>query len=103
MFSKKDYSLGAEFLPYLINNDPSGLSDNEIEAFDNWLSAELKELGNPKNHHFTYSTESHFARCDISSLYDECLEVTLLYTRKGQLQFITKPLYIKAIEKQYNY
>ena len=103
MFSKKDYSLGAHFLPYLINNDPSGLTDEEIEALDNWLIEELKELGNPTNHYFTYSTDKDFAICNVSLSYTECLPVTLMYLAEEDSYKLsqTNPLYVNAVKMQY--
>lgn len=62
-FETYTYTIGAHFLPALINGDESGLSleeQNLLAGFD----ANLPGAG-----HWDYDESEHFARCDIGGLH----------------------------------
>ncbi len=64
------YIINEYYLPYIINDDFSGLNDSEILLVDNWLkdkkgTFDLKEQ------------DGQFATCEICKLKSDCYEVDL--------------------------
>jgi hypothetical protein len=64
------------YAPYLINDDPQGLSEEEIKRIDDYLSR-----NKPYSHLDCEFEEGNFRRCEITGLFANCMT----------LRFITKP------------
>lgn len=78
-----DYKVAGHFLPYLINADASGLSDDElmqVEDFEKLATEEFIKDG----HSCHWSTEQYgynggyFATCDICRLFADCYDLQLV-------------------------
>lgn len=69
------------YAPYIINGDPSGLEDLEIEDVDSWMR-EYYDIAKEKNGEaiFTIREEhqdSHITRCDITGMLATCYRMTI--------------------------
>lgn len=70
------FEVTSDYLPYIINGDCSGLSDEEIEQVDKFLTFESDGI---TNFHWSYNTDhNNFTRCDISKLSADCVELHLV-------------------------
>lgn len=66
----KTFCISEHFLCALINNDESGLEDNDIKFLNNFL--EKNKLG----HAICPSDcETDFRKCVITNLYSSCLDI----------------------------
>ena len=79
------YILGSQFCSAIVNNDYSGLSDNESKQLDSFIS----DL--PNHYHYKtrqhknfnmvdYEQEPNLDRCEITGLMVDCLDFELSYT-----------------------
>jgi len=63
-------------------DDLTGLDDDEIDALDDWLSANEaeaeKRFGPKVQVHYEYGEESEFALCDILDVRGDCVEVKVV-------------------------
>ena len=75
-FEEYDFNIAECFTVYFEYGDSSGLTDQEIEQADNFLK-------DYKNSCFKWSDELHFARCDVTGLYADTLDVTILTPKKS--------------------
>jgi hypothetical protein len=79
-----DYVLGAQFASAIVNNDYSGLSDDEAEQLDQFI-ADLPSHYHHKTKQFKnldmvdYSQEPNFARCEVTGLHGDCVDFRLSY------------------------
>ena len=73
-----DYTISEHYLTAIINDDYSGLSDNEANRVNRFLSA-ANNLPDA-----TWSIpddqEPHFAPCEIDGIFSNCLDVKLYFT-----------------------
>jgi hypothetical protein len=71
-------------LPYLVNNDPSGLEDNEIKIIDNYMDQYYSEA-KEKNGHVIFSpendTEPGFIHFPEFGLACDCIPCTVLIVK----------------------
>jgi hypothetical protein len=74
------YQVGSHFMSALINDDESGLEDDEIELLNSFVQSLSSK------HHskvFTtsnepYADEDEFALCEITNLYSSCSKLIVL-------------------------
>ncbi len=66
--------IGIHFMPALINDDVSGLSDEEDEQVCRYMAG--CECGFS---HFDYEGETVWSTCKITGLSSDCYEVSLYY------------------------
>tara|TARA_R110000868_G_scaffold18467_9_gene81175 strand:+ start:141 stop:392 length:252 start_codon:yes stop_codon:yes gene_type:complete len=74
-FDYYQYEISAHFASAIINDDYSGLTDNEVKELDLFM-------GNlpVKNGHFDLvDYEGFFSRCEISGLHDDCFNFRLYF------------------------
>ena len=81
-FDYYEYNLAEHFLSALINNDYSGLDDNEADTLNSWLA------GLPVRGHWDVDSEEleagpAFSVCDICQLHAMCYPVRH-YFRKNE-------------------
>jgi len=68
---KYTYTIADHFLPAIVNGDITGLEDNEEALLNGFLDSIYRE-----NSHFaTSSEESNFARCEVTGLHSNCVEL----------------------------
>lgn len=74
-FDTTEFAIGSHYLSALINDDYSGLTDEESEELDSFYSLELHQ-GNAGGHWSHDSDgESYFTVCDISGMRGDCVTV----------------------------
>ena len=66
------YIIGSHFLGALVNNDYSGLTDNEINLLDNWYR---KNNIDESIWNFMPFDNVDFARCEITGLMGDTVEI----------------------------
>lgn len=67
---------------YIANDDPSGLADNEIEEYNNFLD-KIKKLDNQELQHVSIGDELGFYHSnDINSLGNDCVELIAFYKKE---------------------
>jgi len=70
-----EYDIGVHFLSAMINNDYSGLEDDEEKQLNDFLD------GLPvKNGVWDCADDVDFVRCEVSGLYNDCIAVRLWFT-----------------------
>jgi hypothetical protein len=79
-----DYRIGSHFLPALINDDFSGLSDEDESAYASWV---CRCYDNAKSDGWTEfiwveNDAAGFAKCNITNLFNDCIDVRLLVSKK---------------------
>jgi len=71
------YTIPSHTASYLVNGDPSALSEEEIEECDEFAEEVLKAHGNanfiPAN-----DSESYFAMPDFGGLLASCMDVVII-------------------------
>lgn len=74
------YQVGSHFIPALINDDESGLEDNEIELLNSFVqslsSKHQSKVFTTSNDPYEY--EDEFALCEITNLYSSCSKLIVL-------------------------
>ena len=74
-FETYTYDVAESLLPYFINDDPSGLSDEELSQCKDFLidmNNDIEEQGKVFQH-FSYETEEgNFTRCEVTGLKAMC-------------------------------
>ena len=81
-FAEIHYTIAIHYLPAIINDDWTGLDENEILELTTFLDRETK--GNESFHAWTVpNQEPELATCEISGLYGECEKVILLVKVNG--------------------
>jgi len=76
-----EYRISKHFLPAIINDDYSGLNDEEINLLNRFLS-EANNLDNA-TWDIDSDSESHFIDCDITGLFSDCYDVKLHFTNES--------------------
>ncbi len=85
VFSRLTYSVGDFALPYLVNGDPSGLSDEDQCLIDEWFSKATDDFFDADDNRWTYShlsvddERNEFAFDDVTSLYGAIHKVALFF------------------------
>ena len=76
------YKISTSYMTAIINNDYSGLSDEEEKQIEDFLStAGLVGFSNLRDATFEITEEDpHYALCEICDLYAECYVVRLYFT-----------------------
>jgi len=71
------HNISDHYMSALINNDFSGLEDDDIETLNNFINNKLKEY--PMFYAICPSDcEGSFSRCDICKLNSNCIEVEFI-------------------------
>lgn len=70
-----DYTIGAHFASALINDDYSGLDDDESLALNKWLA--LHEMRGA--YWDIVGDNLEFARCEITDLHGDCVTARQYY------------------------
>ena len=76
-----EYTIGRDFLPYLINGDATGLSTTESEeilAFENEAFASAKRQGAASAHWAELTECTAWRKCEVSGYYGECSDIGLI-------------------------
>ena len=86
IFSRLTYSVGEFALSYLVNGDPSGLSDEDQCLIDEWFSHATDDFFDADDNRWTYShlavkddSRNEFAFDDVTSLYGSIYMVELFF------------------------
>ncbi len=70
------------YLSALINNDPSGLEDEEIVLFDEWYSDAIRLVHGTTSHHWDCDADnSYFGRDEVSGLMADAVDVRLIFKK----------------------
>ena len=80
-FQSITYTVSADLLCALINNDYSGL--NESEELN--LNYFVRDLNNTyESYHFSFMNdeETFFSKCEILNLHSDCLTLEVIYTKE---------------------
>ena len=72
-----EYIIGEHFAPAIINDDYTGLEDDEHAALDAWLDDNAMHSG----HWTTEGESSDFARCEITGLMSDCITTRQYFRR----------------------
>ncbi len=68
------YNISDHYLSALINNDFSGLEEDDVKILNEFIDRGLAEY--PMFYTlYPNDTETNFSRCDICNLYSNCIEV----------------------------
>lgn len=82
-----EYHIGDHFLPALINDDCSGMTDQEcaeLLEFERAAHGVARAAGFTVGHWADMAEDGEdFRRCDVSGLYDNCVAVRLMVYREG--------------------
>lgn len=74
------YLVGSHFMSALINDDESGLEDDEIELLNSFVlslsSKHQSKVFTTSNDPYEY--EDEFALCEITNLYSSCSKLIVL-------------------------
>jgi hypothetical protein len=76
------FQIGSHFLTALINEDSSGLSDEEEVSFDEWVYGALELVLNTQTFHWDCDNESYFGRDDVSGLMGDVVGVRLVFKKE---------------------
>ena len=80
-FDHYTYHISGHFLSPLINNDHTGLEDQDEAELDAWVDAL------PVTGHFDFmEDEGSFRVCDITGLHSDCFEVRLYFQTEETTQ-----------------
>lgn len=72
-FDQVEYTIGEHFLSAIINDDYTGLSDNEERELNEWLEG----VNRPEAHWDCDSdTETELAICEITGYANNCVRIT---------------------------
>jgi hypothetical protein len=74
-FDYYTFNIGSHFLSAIINGDYSGLSDQEETALNRFMD----NLPVKNGHFDLVEDEGNFSQCEVSGLYDDCVEVRLYF------------------------
>lgn len=78
-FDYYTFNMGGHFLSAIINGDYSGLSDQDETNLNRFMD-NLPDQFQLKGGHFDLMEgEAHFSECEVSGLFDECIEVRLYF------------------------
>lgn len=69
-FDYHEFTIGAHFLPALINGDYSGLDDTEVDQFTSWLDGR-----DTRGHWDVPEHRVSFDVCEICELHADCVDV----------------------------
>lgn len=76
-----EYTVAGHYLSALINDDSSGLTDEECDQVREFAAKVTKECGGPG--HWSVETEcSNFERCEICGLMGDCYDIAYIYQVK---------------------
>lgn len=65
---RREFSIGRNFVTAFVNNDESGMSDEDKKLVDEFI-----ETYGPEVHVYAPEDQSpSFRKCDISGLWDDC-------------------------------
>jgi hypothetical protein len=76
-FDYYTFNIGSHYLSAIINGDYSGLNDQDEADLDRFM-----DTLPVKNGHFdliNYDGETFFSECDVSGLFDDCIEARLYF------------------------
>lgn len=75
-----EHLISGHYLPYLINNDPSGLDDDGLKEANRYIKESL-----PPGYVLDVDTESEpkFKRCEVSGIWADCYKLDI-YTDERQ-------------------
>lgn len=73
-----EYSISEHFISAIINDDRTGLDDDEEQDLNDFLD----KLPTSEGIWDIADDESNFTRCDICNMYSECLTVKLWFHNK---------------------
>lgn len=89
IFEMKDWTMGVHFIPALVNGDYSGLADDEVHIFDNWLAYATESWFDANHQEWVYAheavldgTEDEFGRCELTNMRGSVQTVRLHFVAK---------------------
>ena len=74
-FTIEEYTISSHYLSSLINDDCSGLEDEEAVEFDAWV----KLMQDGRMGHWDCDSESYIAMCAVTGLLSDCTTVRFVY------------------------
>jgi hypothetical protein len=86
-FIAVDYTIAEHYLPYLINDDASGLDDRELESIDGWVINTIEAAYDaPEGYvfaHFSYDDNvDEFGIDEVSGLRGRVTTIQALFTKE---------------------
>jgi len=69
------FNIASHYASAIVNNDYTGLDDNEEKELNGFLDYLQREYGN--NYLIWNDAEADYNRCDVSNLMGDCLQFTL--------------------------
>lgn len=89
VFEMKDWTMGVQFIPALVNGDYSGLADDEVRIFNNWLDYAMESWFDANHQEWVYATdevldgtEGEFGRCELTNMRGSTATVRLYFVAK---------------------
>ena len=82
MWDHFQFTISQHYLPAIINDDWTGLSDKEANALSGFLMhASTLIPANAKSSHWAVDVEdcTNFARCEVSNLYSDVSDISLMF------------------------
>ena len=80
-FETEEYTIGSHFLSAIFNEDYTGLTDEEEAQFDEFFEPlylkGYRHIGLPTNYQ-----EAHFAKCEITGLAGDCVDVIVYFNKE---------------------
>jgi len=70
-FDYTEHKICGHFISVLINDDPTGLSDEDLEQFELWYDI----THTPSSHYEVMGEEGHFAFCEVCDLMGDVYTV----------------------------
>lgn len=85
-FIAVDYTVAEHYLPYLINDDASGLDDNELENIDGWVINTIEAaIDAPDGYEFAHfyhdDNVDEFGVDEVSGLRGRVTTIQALFTK----------------------
>lgn len=77
-----EYTILNHFLPYLINADATGLTDEEFDLIQEWRIEQIKlarkVFPTLKSAHWDYAECQNWAKCEITGYFGDVADVQLV-------------------------
>jgi hypothetical protein len=86
-FIAVDYTVAEHYLPYLINDDASGLDDRELESIDGWMINTIEAAYDvPEGYEFAHFSHDdnvdEFGVDEVSGLRGRVTTIQALFTKE---------------------
>ena len=84
-FEQYDFVINQFYLPVLINDDYSGLDDQDIDNIKSFLDSldQIKQIEDALHYHIDYDTNINFTRCEVCKLKANCVDVRVMFAKRN--------------------